>query len=59
MKQMDDMRRVGAAVSLLVGAWALIKGIEMGLWWKGAFGFALIVWAFVLAYYHRRESNFL
>ena len=57
MKQFDDMRRFGAVVCLLAGAWSLVKGIEMGDWWKAAVGFGLIVLAFVLGYYLRRESD--
>ena len=57
MKQFDDMRRFGAVVCLLAGAWSLVKGIEMEVWWKAVGGFGLIVLGFVLAYYLRRESN--
>jgi len=57
MKQFDDMRRVGAVVCLIAGAWSLVKGIEMEVWWKAVGGFGFIVIGFVLAYYLRRESN--
>lgn len=57
MKKLDDMRRFGAVVCLLTGAWSLAKGIEIGVWWKVVGGFGLMVLAFVLGYYLRRESN--
>jgi hypothetical protein len=57
MKQFDDMRRVGAVVCLGSGVWSLVKGMEMGDWWKAVGGFGLIVIGFVVTYYHRRESN--
>jgi hypothetical protein len=57
MKKLDDMRRIGAVICLGSGAWSLVKGIEMGAWWKAVVGFGLIVFGFVLGYYLRRESN--
>jgi hypothetical protein len=57
MKQFDDVRRIGAVVCLGAGAWSLVKGIEMGDWWKAVGGFVLIVVGFVVAHYLRRESN--
>jgi hypothetical protein len=55
MKKLDDMRGLGAVVCLGVGAWALAKGISMGVWWKAVAGLGLIVFGFVLGYYLRRE----
>jgi len=59
VKKLDDMRRIGAVICLGSGAWALVKGIGMGAWWKAVVGFCLVVFAFVLGYYLRRESNSL
>ena len=57
MKKLDDMRRIGAVTCLGGGIWSLVKGIEVGGWWRLVVGIGLIVFGFVLGYYLRRESQ--
>ena len=57
MKKLDDMRRPGAALCLIAGLWAVVKGISMGDWLKAVGGFAVIVIGFLVVYYLLRESR--